>query len=148
MGFLGGFSKLGFVENYGVRNIVYRHLKPQFSVVKFKSFIFQNLSLGSFSIMVWGLKVLKIPPQWHLLCEQKWWNVFWSFQEFHNPFVKDHRWWLPRDKGASINYVDKQRGERGLSKCQWYLFSKHVNEGGRGGVKNSQNSVNVVYGCP
>ena len=52
-------------------------------------------------------------------------------------------------KGASINYVDKQ-GERGLAKCQPYyitLCNKIVNEGGMG-VKNPQNSVNVIYGCP
>ena len=49
--------------------------------------------------------------------------------------------------GASINYIDKQ-GEG--AKCQQYyisLCSKFVNEGG-GGVKNPQNFVNVVYGCP
>ena len=51
-------------------------------------------------------------------------------------------------KGTSINYVDKQGGGRGLPKYQRYyisLFSKLVNEGG--GVKDPQNSVNVVYGC-
>ena len=55
------------------------------------------------------------------------------------------------DQGASINYVDKQRGGRGSPKCLRYnisLFSKLVNEMVRGGVKNPQNSVNIVYGCP
>ena len=54
-------------------------------------------------------------------------------------------------KGASINYLYKQGGRRGSPKCQRcyisLVFIKFVIEGGRG-VKNLQNSVNVVYGCP
>ena len=40
-------------------------------------------------------------------------------------------------------------GEGGLAKCQRYYISfcsKLVNEGW--GIKNPQNPVNVVYGCP
>ena len=59
-------------------------------------------------------------------------------------------WWDAgkRAQGASINYVDKKGGGRGLPECQRYyisLFSKFVTEG-RGG-QNALNSVNVVYGC-
>ena len=45
-------------------------------------------------------------------------------------------------KGASINYAYKQGGGMGFpKKCQWYcisLFSKLVNEGGRGSQKSSK----------
>ena len=46
--------------------------------------------------------------------------------------------------GASINYVDKQRGGKGSLKCQRYyisLLSKLVNEGGRSGQKFCQRSL-------
>ena len=42
------------------------------------------------------------------------------------------------------------KGQGELTKCQRYyiiLCSKLVKERG-GGVKNPENSVNVVYGCP
>ena len=54
------------------------------------------------------------------------------------------------DKGASINYVDKQEGGRGFPNVndttEAYLVN--LSTKGGGGVKNPQNSVNVVYGCP
>ena len=54
-------------------------------------------------------------------------------------------------KGCLYTSLTTKGGE--LAKCQRYymsLFSKLVNEAtkGRGGVKNPQNFVNVVYGCP
>ena len=53
-------------------------------------------------------------------------------------------------QGASINYVDKQGGGRGHPNVNYttkaYLVNLSTKAGG-GGVKNSQNSVNVVYEC-
>ena len=49
------------------------------------------------------------------------------------------------DKGASINYVEKQGGGSSNVNNNIYIIlcSKLVNEGGGG-----QNSVNIVYECP
>ena len=56
------------------------------------------------------------------------------------------------DFGGILKLRWQTRGREGSTKCQRYyisLFSKFVNEGRRGReVKNPQNPVNVVYGCP
>ena len=54
-------------------------------------------------------------------------------------------------KGASMHCVDMQGGRRGSPKCQRYyisLFSKLVNEEGRGSKNLKFLSTYVVYGCP
>ena len=89
-----------------------------------------------------SIKSELLAPYLTKLFGKLWW------MDFNDTLRKGHYLY----KGVSINYVDKQGGERGEGspKCQRYyinLFSELVNEGERG-VKNSQNFVNVVYGCP
>ena len=52
---------------------------------------------------------------------------------------------------ASINYVDKQGGVAQRSKVNETAYAYLVNLSAKDGgvcVKNPQNSINVIYGCP